>query len=83
MREAFLTLGFILLFAGSMVAISGSTKVTDALVGDRESQFIKALTGCHYDAVTGNCTLLQDLLVIEVVSTIIALIGGALILKNR
>jgi hypothetical protein len=83
MREALLTIGFILLFAGSMGAISGSTKVTDALVGERESQFIRALTGCHYNAVTGNCTLLQDLLVIEVVSTIIALVGAALILRNR
>ncbi len=83
MREAMLTLGFILMFAGCMGAISGSTKVTDALVGTRESTFIKALTGCHYDAVTGNCTLLQDLLVIELTSTIIALIGAALVIRNR
>lgn len=83
MREAMLTLGFILMFAGCMGAISGSTKVTDALVGTRESTFIKSLTGCRFDPVTGNCTLLQDLLLIELASTIIALIGAALVIRNR
>ena len=83
MREAMLTLGFLLLFAGTMGAISGSTKVTDANIGTRGSEFLAALTNCKPDFVAGTCTLLQDLLIIEVASMILGLIGAALILRNR
>lgn len=83
MREAYLTLGFILMFAGCMGAISGSTKVTDANVGSRPSEFVRAITGCSFDKTPATCSLLLDLLIVEAVSTIIALIGAALIIRNR
>lgn len=63
MREAFLTVGMLLIFAGCMGAIAGSTlmgagaQITDAA--------------------------LKQMFITEIVSTIIALAGAAVVLRYR
>lgn len=63
MKEAYLTLGMLLLFMGCMGAIGATTAMGAGA------------------AITG--AALQQLLVAEVTFTIIAFVGGALILRNR
>jgi hypothetical protein len=63
LKEAFLTVGMLLLFTGCMGAIAGTTAM----------------------GAGANITpqALQQLLVTEVISTIIAFIGGVLVMRNR
>jgi hypothetical protein len=63
LKEAFLTIGTLLLFTGCMGAIAGTTAM----------------------GAGANITpqALQQLLVTEVISSIIAFIGGALVMRNR
>lgn len=63
MKEAYLTVGMLLLFAGCMGAIGATTAMGAGA------------------AITG--AALQTLLVAEVLSTIVAFIGGALVMRNR
>ncbi len=62
MREAQITVGTLLVFAGAMGAIGASTMNTGATITDQT---------------------LKTLLIAEIVSTIIAFIGGYLVLRNR
>ena len=63
LKEAFLTVGMLLLFIGCMGAIAATTAMGAGA------------------AITGQA--LQQLLVAEVISTIIAFVGGALVMRNR
>jgi hypothetical protein len=63
LKEAFLTVGMLLLFTGCMGAIAATTAMGAGA------------------AITNQA--LQQLLVAEVVSTIIAFVGGALVMRNR
>jgi hypothetical protein len=63
MKEAYLTVGMILLFTGCMGAIAATTAMGAGA------------------AITAQA--LQQLLVAEVISTIIAFVGGALVMRNR
>jgi hypothetical protein len=63
LKEAFLTVGMLLLFTGCMGAIGATTAMGAGA------------------AITSQA--LQQLLVAEVVSTIIAFVGGALVMRNR
>ncbi|OLD13837.1 MAG: hypothetical protein AUI93_00225 [Crenarchaeota archaeon 13_1_40CM_3_52_10] len=63
MKEAYLTMGTLLLFTGCMGAIAATTAMGAGA------------------AITSQA--LQQLLYAEVISTIIALIGGALVMRNR
>ncbi len=72
MREAMLTVGMLLIFAGAMGAIAGSTYNTSASV-DKET----------VATLFGTLPKLQALFIVEVVFTVIAFIGGALVMRNR
>ena len=63
MKEAFLTIGTLLLFTGCMGAIAATTAMGAGA------------------AITSQA--LQQLLYAEVISTIIAFVGGALVMRNR
>ena len=63
MKEAYLTVGMLLLFTGCMGAIAATTAMGAGA------------------AITG--AALQQLLAAEVISTIIAFVGGALVMRNR
>ena len=63
MKEAYLTVGMLLLFTGCMGAIAATTAMGAGA------------------AITA--AALQQLLVAEVISTIIAVVGGALVMRNR
>jgi len=63
LKEAYLTMGTLLLFTGCMGAIAATTAMGAGA------------------AITSQA--LQQLLYAEVISTIIALIGGALVMRNR
>jgi len=63
LKEAFLTVGMLLLFTGCMGAIAATTAMGAGA------------------AITSQA--LQQLLVAEVISTIIAFVGGALVMRNR
>ncbi len=74
MKEAMLTVGTLLLFAGALGAIAGSTLNTGPTV---------ASTTCVQTFFLFKLQCLQYLLVVEVIFTVIAFIGGALVLRNR
>ncbi len=74
MKEAMLTVGTLLLFAGALGAIAGSTLNTGPTV---------ASTTCVQNFFIFKLQCLQYLLVVEVIFTVIAFIGGALVLRNR
>jgi len=63
LKEAFLTVGMLLLFTGCMGAIAATTAMGAG--------------------ATITPPALQQLLIAEVISTIIALVGGALVMRNR
>ena len=63
MKEAYLTVGTLLLFTGCMGAIAATTAMGAGA------------------AITSQA--LQQLLYAEVISTIIAIFGGALVMRNR
>ncbi len=63
MKEAYLTVGMLLLFTGCMGAIGATTAMGAG--------------------ATITAQALQQLLVAEVISTIIAFVGGALVMRNR
>jgi len=63
LKEAYLTIGMLLLFTGCMGAIAATTAMGAGAL------------------ITGPA--LQQLLYAEVVSTIIAFVGGGLIMRNR
>jgi hypothetical protein len=63
LKEAFLTVGMLLLFTGCMGAIAATTAMGAGAAITPQS--------------------LQQLLYAEVISTIIALVGGALVMRNR
>ena len=63
MKEAYLTVGTLLLFTGCMGAIAATTAMGAGA------------------AITSQA--LQQLLYAEVISTIIAVVGGALVMRNR
>lgn len=70
-----LTVGMLLIFTGAMGAIAASTVNTGPSVAN---------TAPTFDTVIlGRMRTLQALFIAEVVFTIIAFIGGALVLRNR
>ncbi len=74
MREAMLTVGMLLLFAGALGAIAGSTLNTGPTV---------ASTSCTQQFFIWGLQCLQYLLVVEVIFTFVAFVGGALVMRNR
>ena len=74
MKEAMVTVGMLLLFAGCLGAIAGSTLNTGPTV---------ASDTCTQNFFIFNMQCLQYLLIVEVIFTFIAFVGGALVLRNR
>ena len=75
MREAMLTVGMLLLFTGAMGAIAASTYNTGPEVANPDDIFDTF--------VLGRMSRLQALFAAEVIFTVMAFIGGALVLRNR
>jgi len=69
-----LTVGMLLLFTGLLGAIAGSTLNTGPTVAD---------TTCVQQLFIWKFQCLEYLLIVEVVFTIVAFIGGALVMRNR
>ncbi len=69
-----LTVGMLLLFAGALGAVAGSTLNTGPTV---------ASTTCVQNFFIFKLQCLEYLLVVEVIFTVIAFIGGALVMRNR
>ena len=74
MKEAMVTVGMLLLFAGCLGAIAGSTLNTGPTV---------ASDTCMQNFFVFKMQCLQYLLIVEVIFTFIAFVGGALVLRNR
>jgi len=74
MKEAMMTVGMLLLFAGALGAVAGSTLNTGPTV---------ASTTCVQNFFIFKMQCLQYLLVVEIIFTVIAFIGGALVMRNR
>ncbi len=68
------TVGMLLLFAGALGAVAGSTLNTGPTV---------ASANCVQNFFIFKMQCLQYLLVVEVIFTVIAFIGGALVMRNR
>ena len=69
-----MTVGMLLLFAGALGAVAGSTLNTGPTV---------ASSSCTENLFFVKLQCLQYLLVVEVIFTVIAFIGGALVMRNR
>ena len=69
-----MTVGMLLLFAGALGAVAGSTLNTGPTV---------ASTTCVQNFFIFKMQCLQYLLVVEIIFTVIAFIGGALVMRNR
>jgi len=74
MKEAMVTVGMLLLFAGCLGAVAGSTLNTGPTV---------ASDTCTQNFFIFKMQCLQYLLIVEVIFTFIAFVGGALVLRNR
>jgi hypothetical protein len=75
MREAMLTVGTLLIFVGAMGAIAASTVNTGPSVANSSPTF--------NSVILGPMRTLQALFIAEVIFTIVALVGAALVLRNR
>ena len=69
-----MTVGMLLLFAGALGAVAGSTLNTGPTV---------ASSSCTENFFFVKLQCLQYLLVVEVIFTVIAFIGGTLVMRNR
>jgi hypothetical protein len=74
MKEAMLTVGMLLLFAGCLGAIAGSTLNTGPTV---------ASGTCTQEFFIFKMQCLSYLLIVEIIFTFIAFVGGAMVLRNR
>ncbi len=75
MREAMLTVGTLLIFTGALGAIAAATIVTGPSVANPDPVFDSV--------ILGPMRPLQAVFIAELVFTIMAFIGGALVLRNR
>ena len=75
LREAMLTVGMLLIFTGALGATAASTLNTGPQVADPNPTFDSV--------IFGKMRPLQAVFVAEIIFTIIAFIGGALVLRNR
>lgn len=73
MREAMITVGMLLIFVGAMGAIGASTINTGPGVAREEFDSV----------ILGTMPKLLALFIAEIVFTVIAFVGGALVLRNR
>ena len=75
MREAMLTVGMLLLFAGALGAIGASTYNTGPSIADPNNTINTEILGVM--------PVINALFISEIVFTVIAFVGAAMVLRNR